>query len=82
MNQTLNRLFTGRVLTFCLAMLSAFSVATAAEPGEQVSVNVDNFVRAESDHMIRANMKGLTLDLTSSLTCGNPLRRTTSRRSV
>ncbi|MDX2416619.1 MAG: DUF1214 domain-containing protein [Xanthomonadales bacterium] len=61
MKQTHNRLFTGRVLTFCLAMLSAFSVATAAEPGEQVRVNVDNFVRAESDHMIRANMKGFNL---------------------
>ena len=61
MKQTLNRLFTGRILTFCLAMLSAFSVATAAEPGEQVRVNVDNFVRAESDHMIRANMEGFNL---------------------
>ena len=61
MKQTLNRLFTGRVLTFCLAMLSAFSVATAAEPVEQVRVNVDNFVRAESDHMIRANMEGFNL---------------------
>jgi len=61
MKQTLNRLFTGRVLTFCLAMLSAFSVATAAEPEEQVRVNVDNFVRAESDHMIRANMEGFNL---------------------
>jgi len=61
MKQTLNHLFTARVLTFCLAMLSAFSVAAAAEPGEQVRVNVDNFVRAESDHMIRANMKGFNL---------------------
>ena len=61
MRQTLKRLFTGRVLTFCLAMLSAFSVATAAEPEEQVRVNVDNFVRAESDHMIRANMEGFNL---------------------
>ena len=61
MKETLNRLFTGRVLNFCLAMFSALSVATAAEPEEQVRVNVDNFVRAESDHMIRANMKGFNL---------------------
>ena len=41
---------------FRLAMVSALSVATAAEAGER-SVTVDNFVRAESDHMIRANME-------------------------
>ena len=61
MKQRFNRLFTGRALTFCLAMFSAFSVATAAEPEEQVPVNVGNFVRAESDHMIRANMEGFNL---------------------
>ena len=61
MKQTHNHLFTGRVLTFCLAMLSTFSVATTAEPGAKEINQEENFVRAESDHMIRANMKGFDL---------------------
>jgi hypothetical protein len=44
-------------LVLCLAFLPIVSAATAADPGEPVSVTIANFVRAESDHMIRSNMK-------------------------
>ena len=39
-------------------LISGFSLSgAAAESGEPQDVNVANFVRAESDHMIRANIK-------------------------
>lgn len=48
---------TNRILISCFALLSIVSASFAAESGEPVGVNLANFVRAESDHMIRANME-------------------------
>ena len=45
-----------RLFLLCVCSLSLVSAATADDPGEPVSVTISNFVRAESDHMIRANM--------------------------
>jgi len=53
------------VITSSVAALAAvLSVSTAvAEKSKQpVSVNLSNFVRAESDQMIRANMKAFSVD--------------------
>ena len=40
-----------------LAMISSGSSVVAQENEALVSVNLDNFVRAESDHMIHVNME-------------------------
>ena len=46
-----------RILVLSTALLSA-SIAFASEP-----VTVDNFVRAETDHMFRTNMEMFGLDI-------------------
>jgi hypothetical protein len=45
-----------------LAMISSGSSAVAQESEATVSVNLDNFVRAESDHMFRASMESNGVD--------------------
>lgn len=48
---------TSRILTTFFTLLLIFSASFAAESSEKVGVNIANFVRAESDHMIRSNME-------------------------
>jgi hypothetical protein len=62
------------------ALLASGSDALAEV--SKTPVTVANFVRAESDHMIRANMEWWALISASSRTCASPPRRTTSRRSA
>ena len=54
-----------RIISIAFTLLLAVGIASMAnaQQEEKKSVNVDNFVRAESDTMIRANMKmgGLTV---------------------
>lgn len=59
MIKTLSGMLSNRILVLCLAFLSIVSAAATADPGEPVSVTIDNFVRAESDHMIDSNMKAV-----------------------
>jgi hypothetical protein len=49
---------TNRILSITFTLLLAVCIASAANARQEGKrVTVDNFVRAESDHMIRANMK-------------------------
>jgi hypothetical protein len=59
-----------------LALLASGSDALAEL--STTPVTVANFVRAESDHMIRANMEMVGVTFGNSCTCASPPRRTTS----
>jgi hypothetical protein len=50
-----------KVLTSVFVISILFLLPAPAHAAESERVTVDNFVRAESDHMIRANMKGFNL---------------------
>ena len=50
------------IITSSIAVFAATILGSTVLADEsKESVNVSNFVRAESDHMIRANMKGFNL---------------------
>jgi hypothetical protein len=50
------------VLTVVFAISILFLIPAPVHAAESGRVTVDNFVRAESDHMIRANMKAFNVD--------------------
>ena len=50
-----------KVLTSVFVISILFLLPAPAHAAESERVTVDNFVRAESDNMIRANMKGFNL---------------------
>ncbi len=52
----------GAILSICLVAICAIP-STAAESDKQTSVTIANFVRAESDHMFRANMEAIKIEV-------------------
>ena len=70
------------VITSSIVILAiVLSSSTVFAEKSKEPVTVANFVRAESDHMIRANMKALGVGFANLRHRARPPRRTTSPSS-